>query len=764
MARAGKDLSIQGADAGSTQRDADAAQRDAAWGDLRLDSRRSPLLAYGLAVLAAVLFTLLRLPLQPLIGGSNSFTLYYPGIILVGWFAGFGPAIFNTFLSAAAAEVFFIAPFYGASAPPRDIVFNLALFLVVGVALGGLSSGWRRAERQRRESAERQLLQEQALRRTEEGARESEERNEQDLRRLLFEQRRDRDELQIMARIGRILAAELDLQRLGQALTDEAAAALGATFGALYTAADGQRTRKGSETGREDFVLVAASGVPREALTAPLLPSALPLDPPADPENLVRSDDVGADARFAVSGREAALGPLSLAVRSYLAAPLVARSGHVWGGLVFGHAEPRRFGEREERILRGVALQAAVALDNAYLFREAREARDAAEAANRSKDEFLATVSHELRTPLNAMMGWAQLMQMTRGDKEKQGTGLETIVRNAKLQAQLIDDLLDMSRIVSGKMRLDVRSVDLVKVIDGAIDAVRPAAEAKGMRLLRVLDPLVGPVAGDPDRLQQVVWNLLSNAVKFTPKGGKVEIRLERVNSHLEILVADTGSGISPDFLPHVFERFRQSDTSTTRTRGGLGLGLAIVRHLVELHGGTVHVKSPGEGQGSTFIVRLPLSIAHVGGDRVHPRAKDDDPAAAEGAPDLTGTRVLVVDDEADSRDTLRQILEHCHAEVRTVGSAREALEALPIFRPHVILSDIGMPDEDGYSLIRRVRQLPPEQGGQTPAAALTAFARTEDRRRALLAGFEMHLSKPVELQELCAVVATLVRRTSTGN
>jgi signal transduction histidine kinase/CheY-like chemotaxis protein len=746
----GEDLSIEGAEAGP-------APRSGYWGDLRLDSARSPLLAYGLAVLAAVLFTLLRFPLEPLIGGSNSFTLYYPAIMLVGWFAGFGPAVANTLLSAAAAEYFFIAPYYGATMPTRDIVFNLALFLVVGVALGAFSSGWRRAERQRRTAAEKQLLQEQALRRSEEGARESEERNEQDLRRLLAEQRRDRDELQIMARIDRILAAELDLQRLGQALTDEAAAALGATFGVLYTATDGRRASQGAR--REDFVLLAASGVPRETLIAPLLPGALPLDPPLDRENLVRSDDVGTDARFGHGDREAILGPLAHAVRSYLAAPVVARNGHVWGALVFGHPEPARFGEREERILRGVAVQAAVALDNAHLFREAREARDAAEGANRSKDEFLATVSHELRTPLNAMMGWAQLLQMTRGDEQKQITGLETIVRNAKLQAQLIDDLLDMSRIVSGKMRLDVRSVDLVRVIDGARDAVRPAAEAKGIRLVSLLDPLVGPVAGDPDRLQQVVWNILSNAVKFTPRGGKVEIRLERVNSHLEIMVSDTGMGISPDFLPHVFERFRQSDTSTTRTRGGLGLGLAIVRHLVELHGGTVHVKSPGEGQGSTFIVRLPLSIAHLGGDRIHPRAKDDETAAGEGAPDLTGIRVLVVDDEADSRDTLRQILEHCHAEVRTVGSAREALEELPVFRPHVMLSDIGMPGEDGYSLIRRVRQLPPEQGGQTPAAALTAFARTEDRRRALLAGFEMHLSKPVEIHELCAVVATLVRR-----
>ncbi len=402
----------------------------------------------------------------------------------------------------------------------------------------------------------------------------------------------------------------------------------------------------------------------------------------------------------------------------------------------------------------------------AQLLVTAERALRAAEAASRSKDEFLATVSHELRTPLTAIRGWAQLLQVDRGDPERLARGFETISRNAKLQAQLIDDLLDVSRIVSGQMRLDVRPLNLAHVVDAAVESIRPAADARSIRVHMVLDFGAGQVWGDPVRLQQVVWNLLSNAVKFTPRGGKIEVRLERVSSHVEIVVADTGPGISPEFLPYVFDRFRQLDSSSTRKQGGLGLGLAIVRHLIELHGGEVMVKSPGDGQGSTFIVRLPLSVAHLEDSdwkRTHPRASVGVAGLENEAPNLQGIRVLVVDDEADARETLRQILEHCGAEARTVASALEALEVLGSYRPDVLLSDIGMPEQDGYALIRQVRMLTPEQGGRVPAAALTAFARSEDRRRALLAGFQMHLAKPVEIRELAAAVANLARGSGIG-
>jgi PAS domain S-box-containing protein len=390
-----------------------------------------------------------------------------------------------------------------------------------------------------------------------------------------------------------------------------------------------------------------------------------------------------------------------------------------------------------------------------------REARAEAEQANRLKDEFLATVSHELRTPLTAILGWAHLLRGGGLQGEGAARALETIERNARSQAQLIDDLLDVSRIVTGKLRLDVVPVSPHTFIDAAVEAVSPAAEAKGVRLQKVIDTGVETVMGDPARLQQVVWNLLTNAVKFTPRGGRVQVRLERVNSQVEIAVADTGSGIDPEFLPHVFERFRQADQRTTRSHGGLGLGLAIVRHLVELHGGSVRADSGGEGTGSTFTVTLPVALIHrreEAGERVHPAAREAMPAH-ECPERLDGLRVLVVDDEQDARELLAAGLGQCGAVVTTASSAGEALEALSGGKFGVLISDIGMPGEDGYELIRRVRALPPEAGGRTPAVALTAYARTEDRLRAMRAGFEMHVAKPVELTELIVVIANLARR-----
>jgi PAS domain S-box-containing protein len=393
-----------------------------------------------------------------------------------------------------------------------------------------------------------------------------------------------------------------------------------------------------------------------------------------------------------------------------------------------------------------------------------KQAEEELRRASQAKDEFLAMVSHELRTPLNAMLGWARLLRTGKLDEEDCDRALETIERNALSQAHLIEDLIDVSRIISGKLRLDVRPVEPVSVIDAAIDTVRPAADANKIRLQVVLDPKAGPVSGDPDRLQQVVWNLLSNAVKFTPKEGRVQVRLERVNSHVEITVSDTGKGIKGEFLPHVFERFRQADSTLTRSRGGLGLGLAIVRHLVELHGGTVHAYSPGEEQGATFTVKLPLMIVHDEErfptrtqERMHPTARYDAPF--ECPPSLDGLRVLVVDDEADARQLLVAVLAQCKAEVTTVASVAEALEALEQLRPDVLVSDIEMPGEDGYSLIRKLRAMEAERGGHIPAAALTAHARVEDRMRALSAGYEMHVAKPVEPAELVMVIASLAGR-----
>jgi PAS domain S-box-containing protein len=388
-----------------------------------------------------------------------------------------------------------------------------------------------------------------------------------------------------------------------------------------------------------------------------------------------------------------------------------------------------------------------------------KEARERAERETRMKDEFLATLSHELRTPLSAILGWANVLRAT--DKpEEIAEGLQVIERNARAQTQIIEDLLDMSRIISGNARLDVQQVDLVPVIKSALESVKPMAAGRGIRLTSVLDPLAGPISGDPARLQQILWNLLTNGLKFTPKGGRVQVVLERIDSHIEISVSDTGQGITPEFLPHVFDRFRQADATTTRQHRGLGLGLAIVKNLAELHGGSVHAKSGGLNQGSTFTIVLPLAIAKIDSepDRRHPGGQDSGGLPQEN-PDLGGLRILAVDDEADARQLVKRILSSCGATVETAASAADALEWLKMNKPDVLITDIGMPGEDGYAVIRKVRQLGVEDGGNIPAIALTAFARSEDRRRAILSGFQMHMAKPIEPSELVAMVASLAAR-----
>jgi PAS domain S-box-containing protein len=383
-----------------------------------------------------------------------------------------------------------------------------------------------------------------------------------------------------------------------------------------------------------------------------------------------------------------------------------------------------------------------------------------AEEANRLKDEFLAVLSHELRTPLNAILGYARLLRGHLLPADQVERAIETLERNARWLTQIVDDVLDVSRIVSGKIRLDVQAVDLASVVNNAVATVQPAADAKGVDVRALIDPVAGPVSGDPDRLQQVIWNLLSNAVKFTPRGGKVQIRLERVNSHIELVVSDNGIGIDAGFLPLVFERFRQADAGPTRKSGGLGLGLAIVRHIVEMHGGTVQAFSPGLNQGCSFTVSLPVMIVKpsvAAPKREHPAAETRAPLETLG--DLHGIHVLAIDDERDALRLLRDVLEVAGATVTTCSSATAALSSLETERPHAILADVGMPEMDGHELIRRVRANPSPEVREIPAAALTAFARSEDRIKALQSGFEMHLSKPIDPAELVAAVGTLVRR-----
>jgi PAS domain S-box-containing protein len=413
-----------------------------------------------------------------------------------------------------------------------------------------------------------------------------------------------------------------------------------------------------------------------------------------------------------------------------------------------------------ERVAREAELQDQVE-ERSRLLTSEKLARNDAERANRLKDEFLATISHELRNPLNAILGWSHMLLNGNLTPANATRAVETIHRNAQSQTQLVADLLDVSRIISGKLRLDVRPVDLANIVNAAVDSIRPAADAKGIRLQLMLDPAAGPISGDADRLQQIVWNLLTNALKFTPKDGRIQVLLQRVESHVEITVTDSGVGISKEFLPFVFDRFRQADASTTRLHGGLGLGLSIVRQLVDLHGGSVSVSSEGEGKGATFTIMLPFVgvVSNQSESDAAQPVQSNEHNPFEGLPSLDGLKILVVDDEADTRELIREVLKECGSEVITSGSAAEALVALEKHKPDILISDLGMPDEDGYSLISKIRALPSERGGQIPAAALTAYARAEDRMRVLRSGFQFHLPKPVDSAELVTVIASLSGR-----
>jgi len=560
------------------------------------------------------------------------------------------------------------------------------------------------------------------------------------------------DALETINRVGQMLSGELDLQKLVQNLTDAATEVSGAEFGAFfYNVLD--------EHGAS-YMLYTLSGVDREHFARFPMPRATSLfGPTFRGEGVIRLDDVRKDPRFGQNPPYRGMPAGHLPVVSYLAVPVVGRTGEVIGGLFFGHSQPAAFSERTERIVSGLAGQAAIAIDNARLYDAARRARQTAEEANNLKDEFLATLSHELRTPLNAVLGWARLLRGAQLDPPRQERALDTIERNVKVQQEIIEDLLDVSRIMSGKLRLDVTQTALAPIVESAVETLRPAMLARDIRVQTSLATTDGIVLGDPSRLQQIVWNLLSNAIKFTPKGGRVQISVLRVNSHLELVVADTGRGISPAFLPHVFDRFRQGDAGTTRTAGGLGLGLAIVRHLVEMHGGTVKAESEGENRGATFTVQLPVAVMteRKAATATGVSAREDHTAPTiplEGDL-LHGVQVLVVDDEADTRDLVLEVLSHCGAQVRTAASASEGWSVLREWSPDVILSDVGMPGQDGYAFIESVRA----DGDRTPAAALTAYARSSDRLRALAAGFQAHLPKPAEPAELVALVASLAGR-----
>jgi PAS domain S-box-containing protein len=566
--------------------------------------------------------------------------------------------------------------------------------------------------------------------------------------------------LELVNRTGSALAATRDLHPLLQEVTDAATSISGARFGAFfYHGVDAH--------GKARMLHTLASGTPAAYARFGLPRDALHVVPDQCGRGTIRSDDLQADPRYGADHPCHGVPPAQPPVRSYLAVPVALRSGVVIGHLFFGHPEPHMFSERTERIIGGIAAQAAVAIDNARLYEASqqaaeerkilldseRQARAEAERNSQMKDEFLATLSHELRTPLTAILGWAQVLRRGSRDQADLHRGLQTIERNARMQAQLIEDLLDMSSIASGKVRLEMLTLAPAAIVAAAIDTVRPAAGAKQIAIHRQFEPMPGMVAGDASRLQQIIWNLLTNALKFTPPGGNITVGIRREGEQIAISVRDSGVGIAPSFLAHVFERFRQADATTTRKHGGLGLGLSIVKHLTEQHGGTVTAASDGEGRGACFTVRLPR---RSGLDEPLATAGDDGRQRRAAAHDLSGLQVLVVDDEDDARELIKRILNDCNADVLTAATATEALTLLQHARPDLMVSDLGMPEVDGYGLLDRIRAMGPSRGGDLPAIALTAFARSEDRIKALSSGFLAHISKPVEPNELIAKVAAM--------
>lgn len=542
----------------------------------------------------------------------------------------------------------------------------------------------------------------------------------------------------MLAQVGASLAGELRTEKLLQAVTDTATTLTSAEFGAFFYNVSDERG--------DSYSLYTLAGAPKEAFASFPHPRATKVfGPTFRGESCLRLDDVTKDPRFGHNAPFYGMPGGHLPVRSYLAVPVVGRGDVVLGGLFFGHSQPAVFTQRHELLAAGVAAWAAIAIDNARLYQEV-------EQANRLKDDFLATLSHELRTPLNAVLGWAHMLREDTMQPSVRQKALEAVERNARAQAQLVEDLLDISRIVAGKLDIKADAVDLASVVTNAVDTVRAGVSAKRLQLnvdVPVDRRIV--VTGDADRLQQIVWNLVTNAVKFTPPGGRVDVELRQVDSRAEIVVRDTGRGIDPQWLPLLFQRFRQLDASKTRLHGGLGLGLSIVRHLAEAHGGNVIADSAGEGRGSTFRVMFPV------------RAVDDvakQPGADEEPPPdalLEGVAALVVDDDADARELIRHVLDSRGADVMTAASAGEALHLLAQHRFDVLVADIGMPEQDGLALIRVIREQAAPAYRSIPAIAVTAYAAIRERDEALEAGFQFHLSKPVDPDQLALAVSTAI-------
>ncbi len=694
---------------------------------------------YVVAVLAVVVAVGIKFAFEPAIGPERPlFLVFFAAVLFGGWYGGMGPGLLATGLSAAASLLYFYSPHFAPFAHTLSQYVVICIFTVEGIVVSVFCGNSRR----RRERLVSVL-----------GGTAPDAAGEALNAAALVERARL---TRLEGEIGRVLTRTGTLHDLLQGSAEALVVHANAAFARVWTYNARTRTLElAVSAGQYTHLDGPHSRVPLGQFKigligsekTPHLTNQVVGDPRVGDQDWARREGMVAFAGYPLLVEGELHGVLAMFSREKISEATFGSLALVANTIALSISKRAADAEREQ------------------FLRDAQAARDTAEGASRAKDEFIATVSHELRTPLNAILGWARLLGTDGMDAAMTAEAVGVIERNALVQSRLIEDLLDVSRIISGKLRLNLRAVDLPDVVRAAVQSVMPAAEVKAMRVDVLIDPGAGPVSGDADRIQQIVWNLVSNAVKFTPKNGRVQVRLARVASQVELTVSDTGQGIAPEFLPHVFERFTQADTSSTRQHTGLGLGLGITRHLVELHGGTVAVYSDGLGKGATFVVTLPVMIVHapvgVLPERAHPTVTAGPTAAIfERQGELEGVRIVAVDDDADARKLLETVLTHCRAVVTAVPTAADALAAVRRERPDVLLSDVEMPGEDGYSLIAQVRALPPEEGGRTPAAAVTAYARGEDRTKALRAGFQMHVPKPVEPAELVAVVANLAAQS----
>ncbi|WP_373527668.1 ATP-binding protein [Nostoc sp.] len=672
------------------------------YGTLR-ERRFSQLKGYSIAFLTVLLALLLTLLLWQLHRLNSIYPLFLAAVMVSSWYGGFNPGLFATFLSAMVCAYFLLPPFYSLAVSGFSAV-GLLQFVLVALLISLLNTALREARSQAQKNARAAQQNYDSLRQIQDTLRQSEERY-----RLLIEGVTNYA-IFMLDPNGNFTSWNIGAERI---LGYQEAEIIGQPFERIFS---------------PDAI---KQGQPQQVLTKAVTEGF-------SKENRwhLRKDGNFFWAHCVIT-------------------PLRDENGNLRGfsKIMQDITERKQAEEEKEQLL--LREQAARAVSEA--------AQSAAEAANRSKDEFLAIVSHELRTPMTAIIGWAGMLQTGALDEAKVTLALEIIERNANLQMQLIEDLLDISRIVRGELSLSIDLVDLVKVITAAIEVVQSLADAKSIQIETILDTSIEKISGDSDRLQQVVLNLLTNAIKFTPNEGRIKVQLSKevgsgeefsqtsIFNYVQIQVSDTGKGISADFLPHVFERFCQADSSHTRSNKGLGLGLAIARHVVELHGGTIQAQSQGIGQGATFTVKLPI-LEESRGESL----SSSSPPSPPSPNPLTNLRVLVVDDEADVRQWITVVLEECGAKVSTFSSTEQGLKALEELHPDVLISDIGMPGEDGYALMRKIREIEAERGGRIPAVALTGYARVEDYKEALAAGFQLHVAKPVRAAELIAVVASL--------